>query len=104
MLLFSFTHRKRTIPCALVQWFHKISDTPDEDTGMWVVQADEDVQPGVRDLTVVHLDTLLRCCHLLPKHGLFSVPYKLRHYHSLDAYDVFYVNKYADHHAHEIAW
>ncbi|THG94044.1 hypothetical protein EW026_g7344 [Hermanssonia centrifuga] len=66
-------------PCALIQWFSPVADEPDELTGLWVVEPDFDGD---------------------------NRPF-LRYFHqsqSLDAFKTYYVNKYADHHAHEIAF
>lgn len=41
-LFFSFWHNGVTYPCALVEWFVRVSDEPDEDTGMWMVQPEFD--------------------------------------------------------------
>lgn len=43
-------------------------DEPDEDIGMWIVQPDTD-ENGEREVSVVHLDCLLRGAHLLPVYG-----------------------------------
>ena len=36
-LFFSFKFRGKFYPCALIQWFSRMGNRPDEDTGMWVV-------------------------------------------------------------------
>ncbi|KAI0059028.1 hypothetical protein BV25DRAFT_1871690 [Artomyces pyxidatus] len=92
-----------TTPCALVEWFSLHGDEPDDDTGMWVVTPDLDAN-GERDVSVVHLDCILRGAHLLPVFGNDFLPVDFDHRHSLDAFQAFYVNKYADHHSHEIAF
>ncbi|OBZ66097.1 High-affinity hexose transporter HXT6 [Grifola frondosa] len=38
LLFFSFTFNDIRYPCALVHWFKRISDEPDEDTGMYIVK------------------------------------------------------------------
>lgn len=99
---FSFKFRGTLYPCALVHWFQCAGDAPDEDTGMWIVEpeVDEDDQ---RLAAVVHLDTIFRAAHLIPIYDTIEVPKNLSYANSLDAFDLFYVNKYADHHAFEIA-
>ncbi len=37
-LLFSFNHKGKTYPCALVEWFKKVGRSADKDTGLWVVE------------------------------------------------------------------
>ena len=103
MLLFSFTYEGEEYPCALVEWFKKDGRSPDEQTGMWVVKPEEDRQQK-RLVTVVHLDTILRGAHLIPVYGSSLIPSQFRHYWSLDAFKAFFVNKYTDHHANEIAF
>ena len=103
LLLFSFPFKGITYPCALVHWFSIIGEEPDEDTGMWMVRpaATEDGQPEV---SVIHLDCVFRAAHLLPIYGDIPAPDNVSLYNSLDAFAGFYVNKYADHHAFEIAY
>ncbi|KAJ7342856.1 hypothetical protein DFH08DRAFT_782667 [Mycena albidolilacea] len=91
-------------PCALIHWFSARGDEPCPDTGMWRVTPDfqRDRTPH---LAVVHLDTILRGAHLIGIAGKNLIP--VHHFNfadSLDAFQAFYVNKYADHHAHEIAF
>ncbi|KII89352.1 hypothetical protein PLICRDRAFT_109924 [Plicaturopsis crispa FD-325 SS-3] len=101
LLLFSFTFNDVVYPCALVEWFSLVGDVPDEDTGLWVVKPDLDHR-GKRDVSVVHLDSILRSAHLIPVFGNRPIPIDFHHTYSLDSFDSFYVNKWADHHAHEI--
>lgn len=101
-LLFSFKYANGvTYPCALVSWFVPIGDSPCDETGMWIVEPLVD-DHGRRVISVIHLDCMLRAAHLI---GVADgpLPYQLSHTDSLDAFQAFYVNKYADHHAHEIA-
>ncbi|KAF8804198.1 hypothetical protein BYT27DRAFT_7302293 [Phlegmacium glaucopus] len=101
-LFMSFEHDGVEYPCALVEWFKKIGRSPDEETGMWVVKPE---MHGRKQLvTVVHLHTLLRGAHLIPVYGHQYLPIGFSHTWSLDAFEAFHVNKYADHHANEIAF
>lgn len=97
-LFFSFTHEGVEYPCALVQWFARVGDSPDELTGMWEVEPDQD-----QTLAIIHLDTIVRAAHLLPVFGPGFVPKSLSFTDTLDTFHRFYVNKYVDHHAFEIA-
>jgi len=102
-LLFSFAHRKTRYPCALVEWFLVVGDQPDDLTGLWVVEPDVD-ESGRRATSVIHLDSIVRAAHLLPVFGEGFIPVDFDFSYSLDAFQSFYVNKYADHHANEIAF
>ena len=100
-LLFSFSHDGVEYPCALIHWFSRVGDLPDDHTGMWVVEPDtlEDGQPF---MSVIHLDAIVRASHLLPVFGRGSVLRTLQFTATLDTFTRFYVNKYIDHHAFEI--
>lgn len=102
-LFFSLRHQDNYYPCALVTWFSPVGDKPCPDTGMWVVEPDIDAT-GERVMSVIHLDCILRAAHLIGVTGKERVPKGLKPSDSLDVYPSFYVNKYADHHAHEIAF
>ncbi|KAI0080515.1 hypothetical protein K474DRAFT_1704591 [Panus rudis PR-1116 ss-1] len=103
LLFFQFKYFGRTFPCALVTWFSPVSDEPDEVTGMWIVEPDRDEQ-GRRAQAVIHLDSILRGAHLVGVAGRGFIPRDLQFSDSLDAFTRFYVNKFADHHSHEIAF
>ncbi|KAG1811798.1 uncharacterized protein BJ212DRAFT_1448324 [Suillus subaureus] len=78
---FSFKFNWVMYPCALVQWFDKVGDHADEDTSMWIVCLSTH-DNGTPNLAIIHLKTYL---------------------HSYDAFSTYYVNKFTDHHAFEIA-
>ncbi|KAF9238354.1 hypothetical protein BU15DRAFT_88408 [Melanogaster broomeanus] len=99
---FSFIHTDgETFPCALVHWFDRIADVPDELTGMWMV-APSFLDDGSHNLAVVHVDSITRCAHLLPIFGKENVPSVVHCHNSLDVYRAFYVNRFADHHTYEL--
>ncbi|KAI0027636.1 hypothetical protein K488DRAFT_12519, partial [Vararia minispora EC-137] len=54
--------------------------------------------------TVEHLDTVLHGAHLVPVFGGGDLPRNFTFHSSLDVFAQFYVNKYVDYHAHEIAF
>ncbi|KAI0769267.1 hypothetical protein BD413DRAFT_604897 [Trametes elegans] len=91
------------IPCALVEWFSQVGDKPDEDTGLWIVEPDLETD-GSHAKDVIHIQTLLRAAHLIPVFGESLTPSQLKQHEVLDSYQAFYVNKYADYHAHDIAF
>jgi hypothetical protein len=102
LLFFSFMFNDVTYPCALVRWFSLVGEERDEDTGMWVVQP-EVTDGGSPVISIVHLDCIFRAAHLLPIYGNDPIPNTVSFHNSLDVFTTFYVNKYADHHAFEIA-
>ncbi|KAF8239130.1 hypothetical protein L208DRAFT_1429282 [Tricholoma matsutake] len=83
-LFLSFRFQGITYSCALVQWFSTYGDSPCEDTGLWRVMPDR--------------------AHLIGVAGSQFLPRTFSFSNSLNAFRLFYVNKYADHHAHEIAF
>ncbi|KAG1726100.1 hypothetical protein EDB19DRAFT_1945348 [Suillus lakei] len=101
MCFFSLTFEDTVYPCAVVHWFDKTSDGPDKDMGMWVVEPsfDTDSSPFVG---IIHIDSIYRAAHLIPIYGAQVISHDLKHYDSYDAFQAFYVNKFADHHAFEI--
>jgi hypothetical protein len=101
-LFFSFDFRGTTYPCALVRWMSCCGDEPDEDTGMWVVKPELDAD-GSPSSSIVHLDCILRAAHLIGVYGDEVIPIELSFDQSLDAFRAFYVNRFIDHHAFEIA-
>jgi hypothetical protein len=104
-LFFSFTHEGVKYPCALVHWFARVGDSQNDNTGMWVVdELDASNEDGEPPATILHLDTIVRAAHLLPVFGHEHVPRTLSFTDTLDTFTSFYVNKYADHHAFEIAF
>lgn len=104
LVFMSFKHNNITYPCALVNWFVPVADAPCSETGLWVVEPELDETTGQRTMEVVHLDCMIRAAHLIGVAGTGFVPRTLRDYHTLDSFRAFYVNKYADHHAHTIAF
>lgn len=93
-LFFSFTYEQVKYPCALVEWFSPVSQEPDDDTGMWIVEPDFD-EDGRRSVSVIHLDAIVRAAHLIGVCGTSRLLPTFKHTDSLDAFAAFYVNKYA---------
>lgn len=103
-LFFSFYHNEKKYACALVRWFEAFGDTPCPETGLWRVRPDMGTSNNRRIHSVIHIDSILRAAHLIGISGSSLTPYNLSPSHSLQAFKSYYVNKYADHHAHEIAF
>ena len=102
-LLFSFRHENKEYPCALIQWYSHVGFEPDEDTGLWMVEPDTDDDSGDPHLAIIHLDSIYRSVHLLPAHRNSTfVNHKITMHSSLDTFELFYINKFADHQAFEV--
>ncbi|ETW85214.1 hypothetical protein HETIRDRAFT_168529 [Heterobasidion irregulare TC 32-1] len=80
---------QRTYPCALVEWFSAIGDDPNEDTSMWIVEPDLDID-GNHATSVIHLESIVRAAHLIPVYGEEFLPP-----HAVDP---------SNHHAHWLAF
>jgi hypothetical protein len=102
-LFFSFTYHSVSYPCALVHWFSPVDHRPCEDTGLWIVEPDI-LHDGTPLKAVIHLECILRSAHLIGVAGEDFLPQNFSCHYSLDAFQAFYVNKYADHHSNEIAF
>ncbi|KAN0093227.1 hypothetical protein V8E55_004011 [Tylopilus felleus] len=90
---FSFIHTNgQTFPCALVHWFDRLGEDPDDLTGMWMVTTSYH-KDGSKNLSVIHVDSIVWLAHLLPIFGGERV----------SSIVSFYVNRFADHHAFELA-
>ena len=98
-LFFSFNYRVDH-HCALVNWLDCEDEEPDQDTGMWVVSLEK--KNGVPVTQVIDVRTIVRAAHLIPVFGSQTVPRDVHHYNSLDRYQTFFINKYVDHHSHEL--
>ena len=57
-LLLSLCYDGTEYHCALVDWFSRIGDSPDEDTGLWVVEWDCDAN-GHQISQVIDIDTII---------------------------------------------
>jgi len=100
---FSFSLRAVRYPCAVIRWFDKVGDDADEDTGMWVVRPGYSANHAPAH-AVIHIDSIYRAAHLIPMYGTQFVPWELKFYQSYDSFRAYYVNKFVDHHAFEIAF
>lgn len=102
-LFFSFSSDGVNYPCALIHWYSHVGEAPDDTTGMWLVEPD--LHPdGSHNASIIHLDSIMRAAHLMPLHCEKSVDPALNHTDTLDSFAYFYINKYIDHHAFEVAF
>ncbi|KAG1769121.1 hypothetical protein EV702DRAFT_979013 [Suillus placidus] len=70
---------------------------------MWIVRPGGDAN-DVPEHAIIHVDAIYCAAHLIPVYGREFLPRGLKYYDSYDAFRAYYVNKYADHHAFEIAF
>ena len=102
-LFFSFTFRCVLYSCMLVEWFSTFGDAPCEDTGLWRVVPDFDDHRRC-SAAVIHIESILRGAHIIGVSDTELLPSNFTYHDTFDVFNLFYVNKYADHHAHEIAF
>ncbi|KAH9937976.1 hypothetical protein B0H21DRAFT_698721 [Amylocystis lapponica] len=95
----AFSHEDVRYPCALVEWLMVDGEAPDPLTGMWMVKPE--IVRGERTIGLIHLDCVVRACHLIGVYGKTSVPVDFHFSYSLDVFRAFYINRYADYHSHE---
>jgi hypothetical protein len=103
LTFFSIIHEQKPYECALVHWFSCVGNEPDEDMGLWIVslESNDDGQPN---LAIVHVDTIYRAAHLIPVYESQYIRRSLTMHNTLDVFKQFYVNKFVDYHAFQIAW
>ena len=94
-LFFSSSHNGKQYPCALIEWFSRMGQSVDLETGMWKVCLN--IQQGQHLCSVIHLDSILCRAHL-PNFGCSLLPINFDYSYSLDAFVSYYMNHFADHH------
>ncbi|KZT64211.1 hypothetical protein DAEQUDRAFT_679009 [Daedalea quercina L-15889] len=97
--LIAFSHDNVRYKGALIHWFDKTGDAPDDVTGMYCVTPSE--IDGERSTAIVDVDSIVRAVHLTPRCRGVRIPYDFHFSYTLDAFEEFYVSRYADYHAHE---
>ncbi|KAI6037879.1 hypothetical protein EDC04DRAFT_2570565, partial [Pisolithus marmoratus] len=91
-------------PCAVIHWFDCVGEGPHAATGMWIVC------PGyhtcnLQNITVIHIDTIYCAAHLILVYATHNINSRdVKPHQPYDMFHLFYVNKYADYHAFEIAF
>ncbi|KAG2116276.1 hypothetical protein DEU56DRAFT_974984 [Suillus clintonianus] len=99
---FAFKYRTQYFQCAAVRWFSYTANGRDPDTGMFVVvpSINDDDTP---DISIIHIDCIVRAAHLIPVYGANFVSRDITLHDSYNVFRAYYINKYADHHAFEVA-
>jgi hypothetical protein len=103
LLFLSFTSRRIPYPTALVQWFAVVGDAPCSDTGMWIVKPKME-DDGTQATSIIRVDSIIRGAHLIGVYGEVFLPRDFNHFDTLIAFQAYYVNKFIDYHANEIAF
>jgi len=80
-----------------------VGDAPCSDTGMWIVKPEMD-NNGTQVTSIIHVDSIIQGAHLIGVYGEMFLPCHFSHFDSLAAFQAYYVNKFIDHHANEIAF
>ena len=96
----AFPYRITMRECALVEWFEIVGDCPDPVMNMWIVKPE--LHGNRRAVGLISVDTIVRACHLMPVFDKTKVPVTFHFSDTLDAFRRYYVNVYADYHAHEL--
>ncbi|KAL4061682.1 hypothetical protein V8B97DRAFT_2027226 [Scleroderma yunnanense] len=90
--------------CAIVHWFDCVGDAPDGDTGMWIVCPAYHAC-NLPNVAIIHIDTIYHVAHLIPTYASHNIDVRdVRPHQTYDKFHSFYVNKFTDHHAFEIAF
>lgn len=104
LAFFSFIHGDKEYQCALIHWFSRVDNEPDEDTGHWKVEPEFN-DGGQPFIDIIHVDCIFRAAHLLPAFETEQyISTSLTMDDTLDTFKQFYVNKFVDYHAFEIAF
>ena len=101
-LLFSFKYSNgKTYECALVDWYSHLQEC-DANNRMWMVKPDI-LTDGSPFTVVIHVDTILHCAHLISVYDSSRpVPRAMKYSDSLDSFDMYYINWYANHHMYKV--
>jgi hypothetical protein len=67
---------------------------------MWLVKPE--VVGGKPPLEVIHVDSIVRGAHLLPRYGSGFLPEDFSHIDALDSFKSYFVNHFVDYHVHEL--
>ncbi|KAG2028673.1 hypothetical protein BDR03DRAFT_882936, partial [Suillus americanus] len=82
---FSFQYQGGVYSCAVIHWFDKVSDTADEDTGMWIVCPGYSANNSPEH-AIIHINAIYCAAHLIPVYGTEFLPREFKFYDSYDAF------------------
>ncbi|KAN0086206.1 hypothetical protein V8E55_007340 [Tylopilus felleus] len=105
LCFFSFAFQGTLYPCAVVRWFDRVGDAPNDNTGMWVIKPSITAARQPK-FAVIYTDTIFRAVHLIPVYAAAPpiLPEGIPPNQSYNHFRLFYVNKFADHHSFATAF
>jgi len=103
LLFISFLYQGACHDCAFINWLVIHGDSPDPETGLWVVKPE--YMGNRRTVALIPMDCIARGAHLLPVYSAATpLPATFHFACSLDVFQAFFVNRFVDHHAHEFVY
>ncbi|KAI6144294.1 hypothetical protein BKA82DRAFT_169355 [Pisolithus tinctorius] len=104
LCFFSFKYQGTLYPCTVIRWFNCMGDGPDVATGMWIVRPSYNAH-NVPHIAIIHINVIYRAAHLIPIYAAHNINTRdIKPHDSYNMFNSFYVNKFTDHHAFEIAF
>ncbi|KIL59279.1 hypothetical protein M378DRAFT_14901 [Amanita muscaria Koide BX008] len=95
-----FKYNHVSFSCAVIKRFSSVGNSPCPDTGMWIVR-----RPRAEEAyELINIDSIVRAAHLIGIAGTAFIPHQIKYSDSLKVFKTFYVNKFIDYHAYEIAF
>jgi hypothetical protein len=70
---------------------------------MWIIKPEMD-NDSTQVTSIIHVDSIVWEAHLIGVYGEMFLPHDFSHFDFLTAFQAYYVNKFIDHHANEIAF
>ena len=87
---------------AVVQWFLYVIDSCDPDIGIYLV-APSTNDNDTPDTSIIHIDCIFHTVHLISIYDVNFLPHEITPHDNYNMFCTYYVNKYVDHHAFEVA-
>ncbi|KIN97265.1 hypothetical protein M404DRAFT_161060 [Pisolithus tinctorius Marx 270] len=104
LCFFLFKYQGTLYPCAVIHWFDHMGDGPDIATEMWIVCPSYNAC-NVPHITIIHINAIYHVAHLIPVYATHNINTRdIKPHDSYNTFNSFYVNKFTNHHAFEIAF
>ncbi|KAI6138813.1 hypothetical protein BKA82DRAFT_159022 [Pisolithus tinctorius] len=104
LCFFSFKYQGTLYPCTVIHWFNHMGDGPDIPTGMWIIHPSYNAC-NIPHIAIIHINAIYHAAHLIPIYATHNINTRdIKPHDSYDMFNSFYVNKFTDHHAFEIAF